>query len=195
MGGGRSPRRAPRVSKSSLSTKADQKAGRGNKADAGFEVRGQIDDGSNSRFTRGSVRVSGKAGPHLASVLSPASLVRGEQYEVRLVVGAHWLVGCGGWRVGGAVLNSRVAAAVGGASGGRSRRGRGVLVAGLILLLLVEAQADVALQGGRGQPLLGQAALKEGDAGAEVGQSVHPAGDLPSTQQLREEWEDMLSEN
>lgn len=88
---------------------------------------------------------------------------------------------------GRAVLNSGVAAAVGGASGGRSRRGGGVLVAGLVLLLLVEAQADVALQGRRGQPLLGQAALEEGDAGAEVGQSVDPARDLPPTQQLGEE--------
>lgn len=91
--------------------------------------------------------------------------------------------GSGIWR---AVLNSCVAAAVGGAGGGRTRRRGGVLVAGLVLLLLVEAQADVALQGRRGQPLLGQAALEEGDAGAEVGQPVDPAGDLPSAQQLRE---------
>lgn len=95
----------------------------------------------------------------------------------------------GGW----AVLNSCVAACVGGASGGRSRWRRGVLVTGLVLLLLVEAQADVALQGRWGQPLLGQAALEEGNAGAEVGQSVDPAGNLPSTQQLREEWQDVLS--
>lgn len=74
-----------------------------------------------------------------------------------------------------------VATAVGGACGRRSGWGRGVLVAGLVLLLLVEAQADVALQGGRGQPLLGQAALQERDAGAEVGQPVDPARDLPST--------------
>lgn len=86
---------------------------------------------------------------------------------------------------GGAVLNSCVAAAVGGAGGGRTRRRRGVLVARLVMLLLVEAEADVALQGRRGQPLLGQAALEEGDAGAEVGQSVDPAGDLSSAQQLR----------
>lgn len=92
----------------------------------------------------------------------------------------------GGRGIWWAVLNSCVAAAVGGAGGGRSRRRGGVLVAGLVLLLLVEAQADVALQGRRGQPLLGQAALEEGDAGAEVGQPVDPAGDLPSAQQLRE---------
>lgn len=76
-----------------------------------------------------------------------------------------------------------VAAAVGGATGGSGRRG-GVVVAGVAALLFVEAQADVALQGGRGQPLLGEAALQEGDAGAEVGQPVDPAGDFPSAQQL-----------
>lgn len=36
----------------------------------------------------------------------------------------------------------------------------------------------MALQGRWGQPFLGEAALEEGDAGAEVGQAVHPAGDL-----------------
>lgn len=86
------------------------------------------------------------------------------------------------------MLNSCVAAAVGGAGGGGSRRRGRVLVAGLVLLLLVETQADVALQGRRGQPLLGQAALEEGDAGAEVGQPVDPAGDLSSAQQLKEKW-------
>lgn len=44
----------------------------------------------------------------------------------------------------------------------------------------------MALQSGRGQPFLGKAALQEGDAGAEVRQSVDPAGDLPSTQQLKQ---------
>lgn len=44
----------------------------------------------------------------------------------------------------------RVATAVGGAGGGRFGRGRRVLVARLVLLLLVEAEADVALQSGRG---------------------------------------------
>lgn len=39
----KSPRRSPRVSKSSLSTKAALKAGRGNKADTGFKVCGQVD--------------------------------------------------------------------------------------------------------------------------------------------------------
>lgn len=68
-------------------------------------------------------------------------------------------------------------------SSGAGRRG-GVVVAGLVLLLLVEAQADVALQGGGGQPLLREAALQEGDAGAEVCQSVDPAGDFSPTQQL-----------
>lgn len=43
-----------------------------------------------------------------------------------------------------------VATAVGGAGGAGSGRGRTVLVARLVLLLLVEAKADVALQGGRG---------------------------------------------
>lgn len=78
-----------------------------------------------------------------------------------------------------------VAAAVGGAGGGGGSGWRGgVVVAGVAALLFVEAQADVALQGGRGQPLLGEAALQEGDAGAEVGQPVDPAGDFPSAQQL-----------
>lgn len=49
----------------------------------------------------------------------------------------------------------RVATAVGRAGRGRSGRRRRVLVARLVLLLFVEAEADVALQGGRGQPLLG----------------------------------------
>lgn len=48
----------------------------------------------------------------------------------------------------------------------------------------MEAEADVALQGCWGQPLLGEAALEEGDAGAEIGQAVHPAGDLFPTQYL-----------
>lgn len=48
----------------------------------------------------------------------------------------------------------------------------------------MEPEADVALQGCRRQPLLGEAALEEGDAGAEVGQAVHPAGDLLPTQDL-----------
>lgn len=61
--------------------------------------------------------------------------------------------------------------------------GRRVLVAGLTVLLSVEA--DVGLQGGGGQPLLGEAALQEGDAGGEVGEAVHPARGLTPTQQLR----------
>lgn len=76
-----------------------------------------------------------------------------------------------------------VATAVGGAAGRRC----GVVLAGVVTLLLVQAQADVALQGRWGQPLLGEAALQEGDAGAEVGQPVDPARDLPSTQQLQSE--------
>lgn len=48
----------------------------------------------------------------------------------------------------------------------------------------MEPEADVALQGCWGQPLLWEAALEEGDAGAEVGQAVHPAGDLLPTQDL-----------
>lgn len=79
----------------------------------------------------------------------------------------------------------RVATAVRGAHGGCAGWRRRVLVARLVLLLFVEAEADVALQGRRGQPFLGKAALQEGDAGAEVRQSVDPAGDLPSTQQLK----------
>lgn len=48
----------------------------------------------------------------------------------------------------------------------------------------MQAKADVALQGCWGQPLLGEAALEERDTGAEVGQAVHPAGDLLPTQDL-----------
>lgn len=81
--------------------------------------------------------------------------------------------------------DSRVAAAVGGAGGRRSGRRGGVVVAGIVAFFFVEAQADVALQGRRGQPLLGEAALQEGDAGAEVGQPVDPAGDFSPTQQLQ----------
>lgn len=44
----------------------------------------------------------------------------------------------------------RVATAVRGARGGRPGQRRGVLVARLVLLLFVEAEADVALQGRRG---------------------------------------------
>lgn len=81
--------------------------------------------------------------------------------------------------------NPRVATAVG-CTGCRSRRRGGVFVAGVIAFLFVEAQADVALQGCWGQPLLGEAALQEGDAGAEVGQSVDPTGDFSPTEQLQE---------
>lgn len=80
-----------------------------------------------------------------------------------------------------------VTTAVGGASGRRSGRGGRVVVAGVAALLFVEAEADVALQGRRRQPLLGEAALQEGDAGAEVGQPVDPARDLSPTQQLESE--------
>lgn len=81
--------------------------------------------------------------------------------------------------------DSRVATAVGGAGGRRSGRRGGLVVAGVVTLVFVEAQADVALQGRRGQPLLGEAALQEGDAGAEVGQPVDPTGDFSPTQQLQ----------
>lgn len=50
----------------------------------------------------------------------------------------------------GGSSHPRVATAVGGAGGRSTGRGRGVLVAGLVVLLFVEAKADVALQGGRG---------------------------------------------
>lgn len=76
------------------------------------------------------------------------------------------------------------AAVRGAPCGGAPRRRIGVVVAGFVLVFLVEAHADVALQRSRCQPLLGQAALEEGDARAEVGQTVHPARDLTPTQQL-----------
>lgn len=81
--------------------------------------------------------------------------------------------------------DSRVATAVGGAGGRRPGRRGGLVVAGVVAFVFVEAQADVALQGRRGQPLLGEAALQEGDAGAEVGQPVDPTGDFSPTQQLQ----------
>lgn len=146
-----------------------------------------------SRLVTGRISAGLRSGQRRSPSPFPASVLRGKQYEVRLVVQAdwchssHWLAAAGRsvCMGGGAVLNSCVAAAVGGAGGGRSRWRRGVLVARLVVLLLVEPEADVALQGCRGQPLLGQAALEEGDAGAEVGQPVDPAGDLSSAQQLR----------
>lgn len=90
-------------------------------------------------------------------------------------------------KVAAASSDPGVATAVGGAGGRRSGRRGGVLVAGIVVLVFVEAQADVALQGRRGEPLLGEAALQEGDAGAEVGQPVDPARDFSSAQQLKSE--------
>lgn len=56
-----------------------------------------------------------------------------------------------------------------GSSGGGGRRGSGGgCILGLLQLTL-ELLANTGLQGGWGQPLLGQAALEEGHAGAEVG--------------------------
>lgn len=72
-----------------------------------------------------------------------------------------------------------------GAHGGQ--RGGGVLC---LLQLPLEFLADTGLQGGRGQPLLGKAALQEGHTGAEVGQPVHPARDLPATQDLMDRQEE-----
>lgn len=57
----------------------------------------------------------------------------------------------------------------------------------------MEPEADVALQGCRGQPLLGEAALEEGDAGAEVGQAVHPAGDLLPAQDLSQSRREVIT--
>ena len=85
--------------------------------------------------------------------------------------------------VGGAGAAAAAPATTAGGPRGRGRRGA-VFVAGLGVVVLVHAQADVALERGGSQPLLGQAALEEGDAGAEVGQPVHPARNLPPAQQL-----------
>lgn len=90
--------------------------------------------------------------------------------------------------------DSRVATAVGGAGGRRSGRRGGLVIAGIVAFVFVEAQADVALQGRRGQPLLGEAALQEGDAGAEVGQPVDPTGDFSPTQQLQKNVRDNKKE-
>lgn len=65
-----------------------------------------------------------------------------------------WHLALGGQCTSGS-SHARVAAAVGGAGGRGPGRGRAVVVARLVVPLLVEAEADVALQGGRGQPLLG----------------------------------------
>lgn len=63
-------------------------------------------------------------------------------------------------------LDPGVPAAVRGATGRGAPRWRiRVVVAGVVLVfLVVEAHADVALQRGRCEPLLGQAALEERDA-------------------------------
>lgn len=57
---------------------------------------------------------------------------------------------------------------------------------GILWLIL----ADAGLQGSRGQPLHGQAALQEGHTGTEVGQPVHPERDLPATQGLMDRQEE-----
>lgn len=67
-------------------------------------------------------------------------------------------------------------------SAGR-RRGRGRSILGLLQLSL-ELLTNTGLQCSRRQPLLWQAALKEGHTRAEVGQSVHPAWDLSTTEDL-----------
>lgn len=54
---------------------------------------------------------------------------------------------CGAGR---GISHPRMAATVGGAGGSSAWRGRRVLIAGLVLLLFMEAEADVALQGSRG---------------------------------------------
>lgn len=55
----------------------------------------------------------------------------------------------------------------GSGGGGRCGGGGGGILS--LLQLALELLANTGLQGGRGQPLLGQAALEEGHAGAEVG--------------------------
>lgn len=92
---GESPRRSPRVSKSSLSTKAALKAGRGNKADTGFEV--QIPDLQGaSVWAAGSRQVRALSGVHPPPLPSGENSMRsGRSFQ------AHWLAGsaklwCGG---------------------------------------------------------------------------------------------------
>lgn len=53
----------------------------------------------------------------------------------------------------------------------------------------MKAKVDVSLQSGRGQPFLGEAALQKGNAGAKVGQAVHPAWDFLPTKDLRNDRE------
>lgn len=48
----------------------------------------------------------------------------------------------------------------------------------------MEPKANVALQCCRSQPFFGEAALEEGNTGAEVGQAVHPTWDFLPTENL-----------
>lgn len=66
-----------------------------------------------------------------------------------------------------------------GHGGGRGR------ILGLLQFLL-QLLADAGLQGRGGEPLLGEAALEEGDAGAEVGQTIDPARNLLPAKNLRQ---------
>lgn len=66
---------------------------------------------------------------------------------------------------------------------GHGRGGHGVL---RLLQLVLQLLADAGLQGGGREPLLGEAALEEGDAGAEVGESVDPARNLLPAENLEE---------
>lgn len=75
----------------------------------------------------------------------------------------------------------RVAPGPGGGRGGRGDRVLGLLQFALQLL------AHAGLQRGGREPLLGEAALQEGDAGAEVGQPVDPARNLLPAEDLEEE--------
>lgn len=68
--------------------------------------------------------------------------------------------------------------------GGHGGRGDGVL--GLLQFVL-QLLAHAGLQGGGGEPLLGEAALEEGDAGAEVGEPIDPARNLLPAENLEGE--------
>lgn len=67
---------------------------------------------------------------------------------------------------------------------GHGSRGHGIL---RLLQLLLELLAHTGLQRRGGEPLLREAALQEGDAGAEVGKPIDPARNLLPTENLEEE--------
>ncbi len=71
----------------------------------------------------------------------------------------------------------------------------GLVVAGIVCVwvcvLLPKAHADMALERGGCEPLYRQTTLQKWNTGAEICQSIDPAWDLSTTQQLEREMERM----